>query len=218
LARGGRPGASLSCGRCCPRSPVAQLAEHPAVNRRVVGSSPTRGASKYLLNGETVRAPRWAPSVLLPDLLPDLAGQATEQPLLRPLGRARERDLCRVDVPLCHRRLRVAGPGLDVDGPFRSDTLGADSELGGLTADSVYGVPGLKSGNSPPYSTSAPLDALTSRLSSPSDGQRRRDYLRDRARGRRQRQESTTDSRRGRSTHVRMQLLRLGEGSLRSVR
>src|SRR5918995_985444 len=27
-----------------PRSPVAQLAEHPAVNRRVVGSSPTRGA------------------------------------------------------------------------------------------------------------------------------------------------------------------------------
>src|SRR5688572_17066672 len=29
-----------------PRSPVAQLAEHPAVNRRVVGSSPTRGVSK----------------------------------------------------------------------------------------------------------------------------------------------------------------------------
>jgi hypothetical protein len=28
-----------------PRSPVAQLAEHPAVNRRVVGSSPTRGVS-----------------------------------------------------------------------------------------------------------------------------------------------------------------------------
>src|SRR3954464_5938284 len=27
------------------RSPVAQLAEHPTVNRRVVGSSPTRGAS-----------------------------------------------------------------------------------------------------------------------------------------------------------------------------
>ena len=27
------------------RSPVAQLAEHSAVNRRVVGSSPTRGAS-----------------------------------------------------------------------------------------------------------------------------------------------------------------------------
>src|SRR5207245_3280981 len=26
------------------RSPVAQLAEHSAVNRRVVGSSPTRGA------------------------------------------------------------------------------------------------------------------------------------------------------------------------------
>jgi hypothetical protein len=30
------------------RSPVAQLAEHPAVNRRVVGSSPTRGASNVL--------------------------------------------------------------------------------------------------------------------------------------------------------------------------
>ena len=29
-------------------SPVAQLAEHPAVNRRVVGSSPTRGARKPL--------------------------------------------------------------------------------------------------------------------------------------------------------------------------
>ena len=28
------------------RSPVAQLAEHPAVNRRVVGSSPTRGVSQ----------------------------------------------------------------------------------------------------------------------------------------------------------------------------
>ena len=28
------------------RSPVAQLAEHPAVNRRVVGSSPTRGAPR----------------------------------------------------------------------------------------------------------------------------------------------------------------------------
>ena len=28
------------------RSPVAQLAEHPAVNRRVVGSSPTRGVRK----------------------------------------------------------------------------------------------------------------------------------------------------------------------------
>ena len=44
-------------GRRCPttattgrplggRSPVAQLAEHPAVNRRVVGSSPTRGVSE----------------------------------------------------------------------------------------------------------------------------------------------------------------------------
>ena len=32
------------------RSPVAQLAEHPAVNRRVVGSSPTRGAS-FLASG-----------------------------------------------------------------------------------------------------------------------------------------------------------------------
>jgi hypothetical protein len=34
--------------RPLPRSPVAQLAEHPAVNRRVVGSSPTRGASQVL--------------------------------------------------------------------------------------------------------------------------------------------------------------------------
>src|SRR5436190_1976993 len=34
------------------RSPVAQLAEHPAVNRRVVGSSPTRGVRKApLLRG-----------------------------------------------------------------------------------------------------------------------------------------------------------------------
>ena len=30
------------------RSPVAQLAEHPAVNRRVVGSSPTRGVSPFV--------------------------------------------------------------------------------------------------------------------------------------------------------------------------
>jgi hypothetical protein len=29
--------------QCRARSPVAQLVEHPAVNRRVVGSSPTRG-------------------------------------------------------------------------------------------------------------------------------------------------------------------------------
>jgi hypothetical protein len=195
MGEGKREGSIAIMRPLLPRSPVAQLAEHPAVNRRVVGSSPTRGASKSLLNGETVRAPRWAPSVLLPDLLPDLAGQATEQPLLRPLGRARERDLCRVDVPLCHRRLRVAGPGLDVDGRAAGRCV---VRQGGIAA---------------------PLDALTSRLSSPSDAQRRRDYLRDRARGRRQRQESTTDtSRRGRSTHVRMQLLRSGEGSLRSVR
>ena len=33
-------------------SPVAQLAEHPAVNRRVVGSSPTRGAAKYLQSAQ----------------------------------------------------------------------------------------------------------------------------------------------------------------------
>ena len=32
------------------RSPVAQLAEHPAVNRRVVGSSPTRGVKKSPAN------------------------------------------------------------------------------------------------------------------------------------------------------------------------
>ena len=37
----------LPCGRPFGgRSPVAQLAEHPAVNRRVVGSSPTRGVKK----------------------------------------------------------------------------------------------------------------------------------------------------------------------------
>ena len=40
-----------------PRSPVAQLAEHPAVNRRVVGSSPTRGASKDLHIAVNVRGP-----------------------------------------------------------------------------------------------------------------------------------------------------------------
>ena len=49
-----RPRASGSCrsGRGYTSrpllSPVAQLAEHPAVNRRVVGSSPTRGAAKLL--------------------------------------------------------------------------------------------------------------------------------------------------------------------------
>src|SRR5207249_6250260 len=37
------------------RSPVAQLAEHPAVNRRVVGSSPTRGASKEPAHGLFLR-------------------------------------------------------------------------------------------------------------------------------------------------------------------
>ena len=37
------------------RSPVAQLAEHPAVNRRVVGSSPTRGATTIL----ATRKPAW---------------------------------------------------------------------------------------------------------------------------------------------------------------
>src|SRR5687767_15606842 len=36
-----------------PRSPVAQLAEHPAVNRRVVGSSPTRGAPKPFIHAPT---------------------------------------------------------------------------------------------------------------------------------------------------------------------
>src|SRR5437879_4052927 len=41
------------------RSPVAQLAEHPAVNRRVVGSSPTRGAllSLYLERVHARRLP-----------------------------------------------------------------------------------------------------------------------------------------------------------------
>jgi hypothetical protein len=41
---------------------------------------------------------------------------ATEEALLRPLRGARERHLCRVDVPFGHRRLRVAGTGLHVDG------------------------------------------------------------------------------------------------------
>src|SRR5438105_14719781 len=40
------------------RSPVAQLAEHPAVNRRVVGSSPTRGVE----TGEPL-VPPLAPSL-----------------------------------------------------------------------------------------------------------------------------------------------------------
>jgi hypothetical protein len=39
------------------RSPVAQLAEHPAVNRRVVGSSPTRGAEG--LEGTQTRMVPW---------------------------------------------------------------------------------------------------------------------------------------------------------------
>ena len=43
---GGDQGVRLTAGYNGRRqSPVAQLAEHPAVNRRVVGSSPTRGAS-----------------------------------------------------------------------------------------------------------------------------------------------------------------------------
>ena len=46
-------------------SPVAQLAEHPAVNRRVVGSSPTRGAATpvYARNakGARVERPSWYP-------------------------------------------------------------------------------------------------------------------------------------------------------------
>ena len=37
--------AAATIPRAEHRSPVAQLAEHPAVNRRVVGSSPTRGAT-----------------------------------------------------------------------------------------------------------------------------------------------------------------------------
>ncbi len=53
------PGQHPPCGvhfRPLP-SPVAQLAEHSAVNRRVVGSSPTRGASKATRHAETKRAP-----------------------------------------------------------------------------------------------------------------------------------------------------------------
>jgi class 3 adenylate cyclase len=41
-----------------PRSPVAQLAEHPAVNRRVVGSSPTRGATDRYFSAALVRTVR----------------------------------------------------------------------------------------------------------------------------------------------------------------
>ena len=54
--RGSREGGGLAAsdsarliatmGRPFWRSPVAQLAEHPAVNRRVVGSSPTRGVEE----------------------------------------------------------------------------------------------------------------------------------------------------------------------------
>jgi hypothetical protein len=52
------------------RSPVAQLAEHPAVNRRVVGSSPTRGAGKRLHRGGNAKgAPDGAPH-LVPELVP----------------------------------------------------------------------------------------------------------------------------------------------------
>src|SRR6185436_15109590 len=40
------------------RSPVAQLAEHPAVNRRVVGSSPTRGVEKARIHGPFGYRPR----------------------------------------------------------------------------------------------------------------------------------------------------------------
>ena len=40
----------LQFGALSSRSPVAQLAEHPAVNRRVVGSSPTRGVGKAPAN------------------------------------------------------------------------------------------------------------------------------------------------------------------------
>src|SRR4051794_3294350 len=43
VARGAPPDAATM--PAAERSPVAQLAEHPAVNRRVVGSSPTRGAT-----------------------------------------------------------------------------------------------------------------------------------------------------------------------------
>ena len=35
-----------------PYAPIAQLGEHAAVNRSVVGSSPTRGASHLSKNGD----------------------------------------------------------------------------------------------------------------------------------------------------------------------
>src|SRR6266540_6733073 len=55
------------------RSPVAQLAEHPAVNRRVVGSSPTRGARNSLHSGlKREGRPIEAPFLVL-DLVPACA-------------------------------------------------------------------------------------------------------------------------------------------------
>ena len=64
-ARGRGPGHGrrLDCPKAvatmpaAERSPVAQLAEHPAVNRRVVGSSPTRGALSTC-RGERAGSPR----------------------------------------------------------------------------------------------------------------------------------------------------------------
>ena len=70
------------------QSPVAQLAEHPAVNRRVVGSSPTRGATALLA------MPRdW--SLAMPP---------------RPISRTDERRLLLLERDR-RRKRRTAGPG-----------------------------------------------------------------------------------------------------------
>src|SRR2546421_11402013 len=62
-----RAGPRLQFRRAEHRSPVAQLVEHPAVNRRVVGSSPTRGAFWYRIWYLTKTRPQvlWLVNVIL---------------------------------------------------------------------------------------------------------------------------------------------------------
>ena len=57
-------GASLSRIRALEHSPVAQLVERAAVNRQVVGSSPTRGATALLAIRDGMKCPTrivWSP-------------------------------------------------------------------------------------------------------------------------------------------------------------